>query len=85
MNQKQEQDLRIQALRNLREVPQYKLVVESLKQVKNRLDGMIYNESTDEKLRKECVMKSNLISNFINLPDDLIEGLESGVIQKIEV
>ena len=73
--QRQLQNLKVESLERLRRNKDFQYLVTELELIKEIVDASIYNEDTDNEMRKRMVMKSNIIKLFQELPEDLIENL----------
>lgn len=68
-----EEKVIIETLQRLKLSKDYQYLTWHLKNIKKIIDTNIYNEDLEHKNKEVLIIKSNLINNFINLPDDLLK------------
>lgn len=68
-----EEKIIIETLQRLKLSKDYQYLIWHLKNIKKLIDTNIYNEDLEHKNKEVLIIKSNLINNFINLPDDLLK------------
>ena len=66
----------LESLTRLRTNKDYLLVVKELKAIDKTINNLVYDENTSDSDRKMCVIKKNLIKNFLELPEDMFNAFK---------
>lgn len=77
MNMSKNSEIMISALNELKNDKNYKILINELERVVNEIETtVIFNESTNESVRHDYVLRRNSLKSFIELSDDLIRRFE---------